>query len=303
MGRTAGGRNAVDTSARARRFPRRGSSPREAVPADAALRRLSGFHGWQVQPESAPCRASGAALGRLTARPAAVVAAGRTDRGRARDRAGGSAVVPGRWTPRDAAAGAERACCRRTYGWRRRRGAGCVPRPLRRGGARLHLPRGHGGGGGIAVPAPLVLAAAGGAGRRPAGGGGGGAGGGALVRAFAKAGQPERGERCTVCRAAWGGGEPGWGTRSTSRTDFCTTWCATWWAPWWRSARGRRPASDVGALLAGAPGLETSPAGTTRGTVPGRVYYSTSANSRGKRTEQMKIFLDSCGPERDPARG
>ncbi len=91
-------------------------------------------------------------------------------------------------------------------------------------------------------------------------------------RAFAKAGQPERGERCTVQLADWGEWEAGPLLRVRANR-FLHHMVRYLVGTMVDVARGRRPAADVRQLLWGAAGLETSPPAPAEGLFLTRVYY------------------------------
>jgi tRNA pseudouridine38-40 synthase len=91
--------------------------------------------------------------------------------------------------------------------------------------------------------------------------------------AFAKAGQPERGERCTVLRSEW---------RPWRRVGFEYRVVANRFlhhmvrymvGTMVDVARARRPAHEIDALLRGAAGMETSPPAPPQGLFLTRVYY------------------------------
>jgi tRNA pseudouridine38-40 synthase len=52
-------------------------------------------------------------------------------------------------------------------------------------------------------------------------------------------------------------------------------------------SQGRRPLSDVGALLAGAKGFETSPPAPASGLFLTRVYYDSTELERGDRLDEV----------------
>jgi tRNA pseudouridine38-40 synthase len=90
--------------------------------------------------------------------------------------------------------------------------------------------------------------------------------------AFAKAGQPERGDRCRVARAAWD--EWDLGPRFTITADrFLHHMVRYLVGTMVDAARGRRPPEDLPALLRGDPGLETSPPAPPEGLFLARVEY------------------------------
>ncbi len=93
-------------------------------------------------------------------------------------------------------------------------------------------------------------------------------------RAFAKAGQPERGERCTVLRAEWRSWrELGWELRVVANR-FLHHMVRYMVGTMVDVARARRPLSDVERLLTGAPGVETSVPAPPEGLYLARVYYT-----------------------------
>lgn len=91
-------------------------------------------------------------------------------------------------------------------------------------------------------------------------------------RAFAKTGQPERGERCTVYAAAWDDWELGLRFRITANR-YLHHMVRYLVGTLVDVARGRRPLDDVAALLAGRDGLETSPPAPPEGLFLARVEY------------------------------
>lgn len=96
--------------------------------------------------------------------------------------------------------------------------------------------------------------------------------------AFAKAGQPERGDRCTIARAAWSPWDMGVRFEVTANRylhHMVRYLVGTMVAV----ARGRRPLSDVGALLSGVGGLVTSPPAPPEGLFLARVEYPSDTRS------------------------
>ena len=232
-----------------------------------------GFAGWQVQPGERTVQAElEAALARLTNGPARVIAAGRTDRG---VHATGQVVgvtVPRRWEPGAlrralnailphdiwvADAGAVNDDFHARYdavarGYVYRLGTTVVARsPFLR---RWCWP--------LAQPAPLAAlnAAA------------------ALVlgdhsfRAFAKAGQPQRGERCSVHRSEWRPWLAG-ATYHVVANRFLHHMVRYLVGTMVDIARARRPLDDMSALLGGAADVVTSPPAPPEGLYLNRVYY------------------------------
>lgn len=91
-------------------------------------------------------------------------------------------------------------------------------------------------------------------------------------RAFAKTGQPERGEFCSVHQAAWDGWELGY--RFTVTADRYLHHMVRYLVGTMvEAARGRRSLDDLPALLANTPGLETSPPAPPEGLFLARVEY------------------------------
>jgi tRNA pseudouridine38-40 synthase len=233
----------------------------------------SGFHGWQLQPGLRTVQgALQDALGRLAGRPRTVVGSGRTDSGVHATGQVASVDMPGRWT----AAELHRAlnavlppdvwvqdvfrarrdfhprydALSRTYVYRigttpearspfHRRWCWALGEPL---DAR-DLDR---------IGACVV--------------------GGHSFEAFAKAGQPERGTHCAVAAAAWDKWELG--ARFSITADRYLHHMVRYLVGTMVDiARGRRQATDLAALLAGAPGLETSPPAPPEGLFLARVEY------------------------------
>ena len=90
--------------------------------------------------------------------------------------------------------------------------------------------------------------------------------------AFAKAGQPERGDRCNVTRAEWDQWDLG--ARFTITADRYLHHMVRYLVGTMvDAARGRRPPEDVEGLLRSQPGLETSPPAPPEGLFLTRVEY------------------------------
>jgi tRNA pseudouridine38-40 synthase len=90
--------------------------------------------------------------------------------------------------------------------------------------------------------------------------------------AFAKAGQPERGDRCRVAFALWDGWELG--PRFTITADRYLHHMVRYLVGTMVDvARARRPLGDMEALLRSEPGLETSPPAPPEGLFLARVEY------------------------------
>ncbi|HEX7049850.1 MAG TPA: tRNA pseudouridine(38-40) synthase TruA [Longimicrobiales bacterium] len=235
----------------------------------------AGFHGWQVQPSVRTVQAElETALSRLADRPVTVIAAGRTDRGVHATGQVAAASVPARWTPAALrrslnailpadiwVAAAETVApdfharydaVARSYTYRVGT-ADAARSPFRR---RWCWP--------LAEPldrAALDAAAAAVVGEHS-------------FRAFAKAGQEERGDRCTVYRARW----TAWGEIGVvfhiTANRFLHHMVRYLVGTMVDAARGRRPVEDVAAMLEGAPALETSPPAPPEGLFLTHVAYS-----------------------------
>jgi tRNA pseudouridine38-40 synthase len=245
------------------------------------------FHGWQVQPGKRTVQGElEAALSRLTDRPAQVLGGGRTDRGVHATGQVASALVPDRWTaaallralnavlPPDVwVAAAEEVALdfharydavARAYVYRVGTGPGAFS-PFRR---RWCWP----------LWEPLDVTAM----ERSTAG----LMGEHSFRSFSKSGQPERGERCTVLHAAWVDW-PGRGLvfRITANR-FLHHMVRYLVGTMVDVGRGRRPASDVGSLLAGATGVETSPPAPAHGLFLTGIYYTRSELDRAEATDE-----------------
>jgi tRNA pseudouridine38-40 synthase len=233
----------------------------------------SGFAGWQLQPGERTVQGElEAALERLTNRPARVIAAGRTDRGVHATGQVVGATVPQKWEPGAlrralnailphdiwvADAGTTNDEFHARYdavarGYVYRVGTTAVSRSpfLRRWCWSLAQP----------VPLePLNAAAA------------------VLLgdhsfRAFAKTGQPERGERCTVHRSEWKPWEAGVAFHIVANR-FLHHMVRYLVGTMVDVAREGRPLDDLRALLHGDPAIETSPPAPPEGLFLTRVYY------------------------------
>lgn len=100
---------------------------------------------------------------------------------------------------------------------------------------------------------------------------------------FAKSGQPERGERCTVTRSEW----RTWGTLGLeywiAADRFLRHMVRYLVGTMVEIARGRRPQADMSRLLAGAEGAVTSPPAPAEGLYLVRVSYPDEAEAEGAR--------------------
>ena len=235
----------------------------------------SGFFGWQVQPGARTIQGVlEEAVSRLANRPTTVVGAGRTDRGVHATGQVASVLVPGKWTPdslrralnailppdiRVSAAEevprdfhARFDATARSYVYRvgttesalspfRRRWCWPLARELDR----------------------WVLDAA--AGQIV---------GDHSFRAFAKAGQEERGDRCTVMRAEWRDWSRFGVELHITANRFLHHMVRYLVGTMVEMALGRRPLADMARLLAGEPGLETSPPAPPEGLFLTHVAYN-----------------------------
>lgn len=258
------------------------SFPGVTDPARAAERRIrltlhydgSGFAGWQVQPGERTVQGElEAALGRLLTRPAGVLAAGRTDRGVHATGQVVGALVPAKWTPdalrralnavlpRDIwVAGAAEAraefharydAVARGYTYRIGTAEAAASPFLRRWCWPLRRP--------LAVE-ELAQAASQFMGQHS-------------FRAFAKAGQPERGELCTVLRSEWREWHGVGLEYRVTANRFLHHMVRYLVGTMVEVALGRRPAADIARLLANEAGYETSPPAPPEGLYLSRVYY------------------------------
>lgn len=235
----------------------------------------SNFFGWQVQPNVRTVQAElEAALSRLTNRPTGVIGAGRTDRGVHATGQVASTLVPERWTPealRKAlnavlpadiwVAAAEEVepdfhprfdAVARSYRYRVGTAEEAAS-PFRR---RWCWP--------LLEPLDNVilddLAAL--------------LHGEHSFAAFARAGQEERGDRCTIYRARWvPWGDVGVAFEVTANR-FLHHMVRYLVGTMVDAARGRRPPEEMAGLLAGAPGLETSPPAPPEGLFMTHVAYN-----------------------------
>lgn len=233
------------------------------------------FYGWQVQRSERTVQAElERALSRLTARTTSVIGAGRTDRGVHATGQVAAALVPAKWTapelrralnavlPPDVwVAGAEEVALEfhprfdavaRSYVYR----VGTEPRarsPFRRRWC-------------WSLVEPLDRAVL-------------NAMAGALLGehsflAFAKAGQEERGDRCTIYRARWVEWDGVGVQLHITANRFLHHMVRYLTGTMVEAARGRRDPSDLGRLLAGEAGLETSPPAPPQGLFLTHVAYS-----------------------------
>jgi tRNA pseudouridine38-40 synthase len=233
-----------------------------------------GFAGWQLQPAERTVQGElEAALARLTTVPVRVIAAGRTDRGVHATGQVVGALVPRKWEPAPlrralnavlpsdvwvSAAEQVNDSFHARYdavarGYVYRLGTAAVSRsPFFR---RWCWP--------LARPIPLAELA--GAAARFQGD--------HSFRAFAKAGQPERGERCTVYAAEWREWAAAGLAFRVVANRFLHHMVRYMVGTMVEVALGRRDAGEIDRLLAGESGLETSPPAPPEGLYLTRVYY------------------------------
>lgn len=246
-----------------------------------------GFAGWQVQPGLRTVQGElEAALSRLIDRPTSVVAAGRTDRGVHATGQVASALVPARWTaerlrraleavlPKDVwvveaydvplAFHARYDAVARGYVYR----VGTRPIATSPFLRRWCWPVRE-------ALEPRVLTAAA---ERILGE--------HAFRAFAKAGQPERGERCLVLRSSWTEWKAGLEYRVVANR-FLHHMVRYMVGTMIDAARGRRPLSEFERLLGGDPAFETSPPAPPEGLYLTRVYYPRDETRDEERDEVL----------------
>jgi tRNA pseudouridine38-40 synthase len=233
------------------------------------------FAGWQVQPGRRTVQGElEAALGRLTQVPVPVIGAGRTDSGVHATGQVAGAVVPRRWDaaelrralnavlPADlwvvqakvAADGFHARYDALARGYTYRLGTAPVSRsPFMN---RWCWPLGE--------PLPLDLlngAAAQFVGEHS-------------FRAFAKAGQPERGERCRVYAAEWSAWQRNGVQFRVVANRFLRHMVRYMVGTMVDVARGRRGIDEIGSLLGGSVALQTSPPAPPEGLYLTRVLYA-----------------------------
>lgn len=235
----------------------------------------AGFYGWQVQPEVRTVQSElETALSRLANRPTTVIGAGRTDRGVHATGQVASVLMPVKWTAPELRRAlnailppdlwiadvvevdldfhARFDAVARGYVYRvgtselarspfRRRWCWALAEPLDRAvldEMAAMLPGDH------------------------------------SFLAFAKAGQEERGDRCTVYRARWVDWEGIGVALEITANRFLHHMVRYLAGTMVDAARGRRPATDMARLLRNEPGLETSPPAPPQGLFLAKVAYS-----------------------------
>jgi tRNA pseudouridine38-40 synthase len=93
-------------------------------------------------------------------------------------------------------------------------------------------------------------------------------------RAFAKVGQPHRGEQCIVHRSQWRAWREYGVEYQVVANRFLHHMVRYLVGTMVDIARGRRPLSDMNAMLTGTSSLETSPPAPSEGLYLSRVFYS-----------------------------
>lgn len=236
----------------------------------------AGFYGWQRQPEVRTVQAElEAALSRLTNREIRIVGAGRTDRGVHALGQVASALVPERWDaselrralnailPKDIwVAEAEEVdpvfharfdAVARSYIYY----VGTAEEASSPFHRRWCWPLLEGLDEGVLDSAARAII------------------GEHSFRAFARSGQEERGDRCTIYGARWVRWEGLGLTFEVTANRFLHHMVRYLVGTMVDLGRGRRPADDLPALLEGAPGLLTSPPAPPEGLFLKCVHYST----------------------------
>lgn len=246
------------------------------------------FHGWQFQPDQRTVQGElEAALSRLTDGPRAVVGSGRTDAGVHAIGQIASVDMPARWPPTElhralnavlpADVWVQRVrrvradfhprfdALARTYVYR----VGTDPEAR----SPFHRPWCWALGEEVDEPALARCARA-----LP---------GDHSFRAFAKAGQPERGDRCSVASAAWDRWELG--PRFTITADRYLHHMVRYLVGTMvEIARGRRAAADLPALLEPDAGLETSPPAPPEGLFLAKVEYPDHVHDVDMKTTESR---------------
>jgi tRNA pseudouridine38-40 synthase len=248
------------------------------------------FHGWQVQPEQRTVQGEmERVLSRLTNRPCAVVGSGRTDRGVHATGQVAAADVPERWTahslrramnallPGDVwiAEAVEATpffhprydALSRSYVYK----LGLAPLADSPFHAPWCWPLARPVDLGRMAEATALLV------------------GDHSFKAFAKAGQEERGDRCTVTEARWAEWN-GIGLEfHVSANRFLHHMVRYLVGTLVDVGIGERPVSDVADLLENAPGLETSPPAPPEGLFLTRVDYPRDAGSEPPKRRRLTL--------------
>lgn len=264
----------------------------------------SGFHGWQVQREERTVQgALESALERLTGARRPVLGSGRTDTGVHATGQVASVDVPARWSPRELHRALNAVlpediwiadvqhvsgsfhprydAVARTYAYR----LGTEPEsrsPFHRGWCWA-----------LCEPVELALLEAA---ARPLVGA-------HSFRAFAKAGQPERGHRCGVQAASWAPWAPLGHVFSITADRYLHHMVRYLVGTMVDIARGRRPVADMSALLEGEAGLVTSPPAPPEGLFLERVEYAEAADGTIRQPlEDSRLQTSQSAPDTEPTR-
>ena len=246
------------------------------------------FHGWQVQPAARTVQGElDAALSRLTDRRTTSLGAGRTDSGVHATGQVASALVPGKWRapalrralnailPGDVWIAEAEEVAESFHARYDAVGRGYVYRVGTAPLAASPLHRRWCWALGEALDADALARAA-----APLPGE-------HSFRAFAKAGQPERGERCIVYRAEW---RP-WAELGVAfhvvANRFLHHMVRYLVGTMVEVARGRRDPDEMARLLDPEGGLETSPPAPPEGLFLTRVYYTQGELERKERLDEV----------------
>ncbi|HEX8691794.1 MAG TPA: tRNA pseudouridine(38-40) synthase TruA [Longimicrobium sp.] len=248
------------------------------------------FHGWQVQPEQRTVQGElERVVSKVTNRPTAVVGSGRTDRGVHATGQVAAADVPERWSaqslrralnallPGDVwvAEAAEAPpyfhprydATSRSYVYR----LGLAPAADSPFNAPWCWPLARPVDLGRMEEATALLV------------------GDHSFKAFAKAGQEERGDRCTVTEARWAEW-PGIGLElHVTANRFLHHMVRYLVGTLVDVGLGERPVGDVADLLEGAPGLETSPPAPAEGLFLTAVTYPPDAGTKPPRRRRLQL--------------
>lgn len=233
----------------------------------------SGFHGWQFQPDQRTVQGElEAALSRLADQPRSVIGSGRTDTGVHATGQVASVDMPLRWTPQDLHRSLNAILPKDIWVQDVHRARSDF-HPRYDAVARTYLYRV-----GTAAEArapfshPWCWALCEEMDRKVLEAAANQIVGSHSFLAFAKAGQPERGDRCTIASAAWDAWELGLGFTVTA-DRYLHHMVRYLVGTIVEMARGRRPLGDLAALLRCEPGFETSPPAPPEGLFLAQVEY------------------------------
>lgn len=251
------------------------------------------FHGWQVQPDQRTVQGElERVVSRLINRPAAVIGSGRTDAGVHATGQVAAADVPQRWTP-DALRRAMNALLPEDVWvadaalappWFHPRYDASSRSYVYRVGLAQHADSPFQARWCWPVLRPLDLGEMERAAEMFVGD--------HSFRAFAKSGQEERGDRCTVLEARWSPWE-GLGLEfHVSANRFLHHMVRYLVGTMVDVGLGERPADHVAALLQGAEGLETSPPAPSEGLFLTAVTYPADAGTRPPRRSRLRLVVD-----------